>query len=78
MLLVVTLVLVLASAVLLVVGFVQGTLGFIYVSMLCAGVTAVALYVFATRAKRREALRVGADIATVGRPVRADEGPEPP
>lgn len=53
MLLPLTLGLVIASAILLVLGFVQSTLGFIYLAMLCAGVAALALFVFARLAKRR-------------------------
>lgn len=63
MLLLVTLGLVVASAVLLIVGFVQDTLGFIYVSMLCAGVAALALFVFARLARRRGAVLAAAEIA---------------
>jgi hypothetical protein len=65
-LLLVTLALVLASAVLLVLGFVQDALGFIYLSMLCAGVAALALIVFARLAKRRGAALAGAGIAGGG------------
>ena len=63
MLLLVTLALVLASAVLLILGFVQDALGFIYLSMLCAGVAALALFVFARLARRRGAALAGAGIA---------------
>jgi hypothetical protein len=62
-LLLVTLGLVLASAVLLILGFVQDALGFIYLSMLCAGVAALALFVFARLARRRGAALAGAGIA---------------
>jgi hypothetical protein len=62
-LLLVTLALVLASAVLLILGFVNDALTFIYVSMLCAGVAAVALFVFARLARRRAAALAGADVA---------------
>ena len=63
MLLLVTLALVLASAVLLILGFVQDALGFIYLSMLCAGVAALALFVFARLARRRGAALAGAGLA---------------
>ena len=63
MLLLVTLALVVASAVLLILGFVQDALGFIYLSMLCAGVAALALFVFARLARRRGAALAGAGIA---------------
>jgi hypothetical protein len=59
----VTLALVVASAVLLILGFVQDALGFIYVSMLCAGVAALALFVFARLARRRSTALAGATIA---------------
>ena len=55
MLLLVTLALVVASAVLLILGFVQDALGFIYLSMLCAGVAALALFIFARLTRRRSA-----------------------
>lgn len=64
MLLLVTLALVVASAILLILGFVQDALGFIYLSMLCAGVAAVALFVFARLARRRGASLAGAGIAS--------------
>jgi hypothetical protein len=78
-LLLVTLGLILASGVLLIVGFVQDTLGFIYVSMLCAGVAGVTLFVFARLAKRRDDAVVGARIAgAAATGVQPDvEGPEP-
>ncbi|HET6873300.1 MAG TPA: hypothetical protein VFH70_00880 [Acidimicrobiales bacterium] len=77
MLLLVTLALVVASAVLLILGFVQDALGFIYLSMLCAGVAALALFVFARLTKRRSAALVGAGVvAGVGSPyMPADEAP---
>ena len=62
MLLLVTLALVVASAVLLILGFVQDALGFIYLSMLCAGVAALALFVFARLARRRSAVLAGAGV----------------
>jgi hypothetical protein len=52
-LLLVTLALVVASATLLVLGFVKDALGYIYLSMVCAGVAAVALVLFARLARRR-------------------------
>lgn len=75
MLLLVTLALVVASAVLLILGFVQDALGFIYLSMLCAGVAALALFVFARLTKRRSAALAGAGVvAGVGSPyMSADE-----
>ncbi|HET9076379.1 MAG TPA: hypothetical protein VFN68_05565 [Acidimicrobiales bacterium] len=81
MLLLVTLALVVASAVLLILGFVQDTLGYIYLSMLCAGVAALALIVFARLARRRSAALVGAGIAAdqqAARPAGPDgaAGPE--
>ena len=63
MLLLVTLGLVVASAVLLILGFVQDALGFIYLSMLCAGVAALALFIFARLARRRSTALAGAGIA---------------
>jgi hypothetical protein len=76
-LLLVTLALVVASAVLLILGFVQDALGFIYLSMLCAGVAALALFVFARLTKRRSAALAGAGVvAGVGSPyMAADEVP---
>jgi hypothetical protein len=62
-LLLVTLALVVASAVLLILGFVQDALGYIYLSMLCAGVAALALFVFARLARRRSAVLAGAAVA---------------
>lgn len=62
MLLLVTLALVVASAALLILGFVQDALGFIYLSMLCAGVAALALFVFARLARRRSAVLAGAGV----------------
>jgi hypothetical protein len=62
-LLLVTLALVTASLVLLVLGFVQSALGFIYVSMVCAGVAGVALFVFARLAKRRATVLAAAGLA---------------
>jgi hypothetical protein len=59
-LLLVTLFLVVASAILLVLGFVQSTLGYIYLSMVCAGVAALALIVFARLARRRAVALAGA------------------
>jgi hypothetical protein len=78
-LLLVTLGLILASGVLLIVGFVQDTLGFIYVSMLCAGVAGVTLFLFARLAKRRDDALVGARIAGAAATGRHPvvEGPEP-
>lgn len=58
-----TLALVVASAVLLILGFVQDALGFIYLSMLCAGVAALALIVFARLTRRRAALVTGSQVA---------------
>ncbi|MDE3203823.1 MAG: hypothetical protein KGQ66_06335 [Acidobacteriota bacterium] len=52
MLLLATLVLVVASAVFLIIGFVVNSLGLIYLSMLCAGVAALALLVFARLSRR--------------------------
>jgi hypothetical protein len=59
-LLLVTVGLVLASLVLLVLGFVEDALGLIYVSMLCAGVAGLALVVFARLARRRAVALAGA------------------
>jgi hypothetical protein len=70
-LLLVTLGLILASGVLLIVGFVQDTLGFIYVSLLCAGVAGVVLFVFARQAKRNGDALAGARLAA------ATAGPGP-
>ena len=79
MLLLVTLALVVASAVLLILGFVQDALGFIYLSMLCAGVAALALFVFARLARRRGAALAGAGIAGATSPyvVGADHDEAP-
>ena len=66
MLLLVTLALVVASAALLILGFVRDALGFMYLSMLCAGVAALALFVFARLAKRRGAALAGAGVAAGG------------
>lgn len=76
MLLLVTLVLVVASAVLLVLGFVQDALGFIYLSMLCAGVAALALFVFARLARRRSAVVAAAGIAPTARDAERREQTE--
>ena len=57
-----TLGLVIASTILLVVGWAQNALGFIYVSMLCAGVAAAALFVFARLARRRATYLAGAGL----------------
>jgi hypothetical protein len=78
-LLLVTLALVVASAVLLILGFVQDALGFIYLSMLCAGVAALALFVFARLARRRGAALAGAGIAGGASPyIAASEHEEAP
>ncbi len=75
MLLLVTLVLVVVSAVLLVLGFVQDALGFIYLSMLCAGVAALALFVFARLARRRSAVLAASGLAAATRSAgRPDAG----
>ncbi len=60
MLLLVTVLLVLAGLVLLIVGFIQDTLGLIYVSIGCAAVAGVALIVFG-RLSRRRAVRLAID-----------------
>ena len=58
-----------ASLVLLVLGFVQDALGFIYLSMLCAGVAALALFVFARLARRRGPY-ITDEVAVAGAPSR--------
>ncbi|MGH9056496.1 MAG: hypothetical protein ACRDYY_11645 [Acidimicrobiales bacterium] len=54
-----TIVLVLAGLVLLIIGFVENTLGYIYASIICAAVAGLALIVF-SRLSRRAAVRLAA------------------
>jgi hypothetical protein len=78
-LLLVTIALVLASSVLLIVGFVQDTLTLIYLAIACAAAAAVALVIF-SRLTRRRALRLAtsgvAAVAPVGSSPSAAPGDE--
>ncbi|MBV9660115.1 MAG: hypothetical protein JO337_03050 [Acidimicrobiales bacterium] len=78
MLLLAAFLLVAASAVMLVLGFVRDALGYIYVSMVCAGVAGLALIVFVRLARRRMPVPARARLADQpSLPPVIDGRPEP-